>query len=93
MTPVTMLVTTGVTAFSFAVNYPLGHVRERHPRLSIPWLLWVHAGVPIVVAARMLTGQPRILIPMFIAFGVLGQQLGARRFRARRAVLEPADGG
>lgn len=92
MTAAALGTTAAVALFSFGVNYPLGLARERHRRLSVPWLLWVHAGVPAIVLVRTLTHQPRAWIPVFIAIGVLGQQLGARRFRARRAAPEPERG-
>ena len=68
---------------SLAVNVPLGYLRSRFRRLSLPWLVYVHLSVPIIAACRLLSGLRYTAIPVLLCAAVAGQFLGGY---ARRSV-------
>ena len=72
-------------AFAFAVNIPLGYLREGSPRLSVKWFVYIHLSIPFLIALRISYGLGWAVVPYSIACAVLGQILGGRvRRRAKR---------
>lgn len=67
---------------SLSMNVPLGYLRSRCRRLSLPWLVYVHLSVPVIAACRILSGLRYTAIPILLCAAVAGQFLGgyARRF-------------
>lgn len=77
-----------VSVVCLLVNIPLGMMRERSRKFSFPWILWVHASIPLIVFLRISLKLPLIAIPINIAAAVLGQLLGgAPEKKKRRASL------
>jgi len=77
-----------VSVVCLLVNIPLGMMRERSRKFSIPWILWVHASIPLIVFLRIWLKLPLIAIPINIAAAVLGQFIGgAPEKKKRRASL------
>jgi len=70
-----------VSAVCLLVNIPMGRMRERCRKFSIPWLLWIHGSIPLIILLRVWLQLPLIAIPINIASAVLGQFIGARRYR------------
>jgi hypothetical protein len=66
------------TLFCALINIPLGQWRRKYKKFSLPWILIVHASIPVVVAVRLWREYPDPFIPLFIAFAVLGQYVGGR---------------
>jgi hypothetical protein len=64
--------------FCALINIPLGLWRGNYKKFSLPWILIVHASIPVVIAIRLWLGTKNIFIPLFIAFAVLGQFLGGK---------------
>jgi CHASE2 domain-containing sensor protein len=64
----------------FLINLPFGYWRSQVRRFSLPWILAVHAPVPLVVACRFLLGLGWHLItfPVLIGAFFAGQLTGAR---------------
>lgn len=67
-----------------AVNLPFGFWRAGLRKRSLPWLVAIHAPVPLVWLIRGLLGLEWQLVklPLFIAAYFLGQWLGGRLRRA-----------
>jgi formate hydrogenlyase subunit 4 len=67
------------TLFCALINIPLGIWRRRHKKFSLPWILIVHASIPVVITIRILSSINNTFIPVFILFAVLGQYAGGKR--------------
>jgi hypothetical protein len=63
---------------AFLVNLPLGWWRNRQARFSALWFLAIHASIPVLVATRFALGLSVWMIPVEIAFAIVGQVTGAR---------------
>jgi hypothetical protein len=72
-----------------AVNLPFGYWRAGLVRRSLPWLVAIHAPIPLVWLIRDLLELEWQLgkLPLFLAAYFLGQWLGGRgrRWQSRRA--------
>ncbi|MCG8603609.1 hypothetical protein MJD09_01235 [bacterium] len=62
------------------INLPFGFWRAGLKKFTLPWIIAVHAPVPIVYALRLLTDVPLQLFTFVTLFGVYfaGQFLGAK---------------
>lgn len=74
-----------VSIIAFVINIPLGRVRTRYKKLSLPWWLLIHASIPVVVALRLFLSTPQLCIPLFIAIAVFGQFVGAKSVKRNSA--------
>ena len=77
-------------AVSLFTNLPLGWIREGYRRLSLPWLMTVHASIPLVVALRILLDVAWKWVPGIIGLAILGQLIGGR-LRRRKALSDSGD--
>ncbi len=73
-----------VSLVCLLVNIPMGRIRERYPKFSVPWLFWIHASIPLIIALRIWLALHPIAIPVNIAAAVLGQLLGSRSVKRPR---------
>jgi len=71
------------------VNLPCGFYRAGVRRFTLPWIVAVHAPVPVIIGLRYATGLGWRLytFPMMIGAYALGQFLGGRL----RRTLRPKD--
>eukprot|EP00850_Spirogloea_muscicola_P019040 SM000182S03930 [mRNA] locus=s182:153109:154713:+ [translate_table: standard] len=76
----------------FAINVPLGMIREHTTKFSPQWFLAVHAAVPLVVMLRKAVLLPKRAMAFTIASAILGQAIGARLERLRLHTSVEADG-
>ncbi len=67
-----------ISALAFLVNLPAGYLRNRSAKYSLQWFFYIHLPIPVVVAARILSGTEYIFIPVFIASSLAGQFIGGR---------------
>lgn len=69
------------------LNLPFGFWRAGARRFSRPWLLAVHAPVPLVIGLRLASGLgwKAVTFPVMIGAFFTGQFLGGRLRRLRRA--------
>lgn len=74
-----------VSAICLLVNIPLGMMRERSRKFSWQWICWIHASIPLIIAMRFWLHLSSIAIPINIAAAVLGQFIGGRPEKQRRA--------
>ena len=62
------------------INLPFGFWRAGERRFTWPWIVAVHAPVPLVVGVRVVSGlgwQPATF-PVFIAAFIIGQFVGGK---------------
>ena len=69
--------------FAFAVNLPLGYLRETSRKFSLRWFILIHLSIPFIIALRSMFGFGWPLIPVTLACAVGGQVLGGRLRRRR----------
>lgn len=69
-----------VAALVLAVNLPFGFWRAGVPKFTLPWILAVHAPVPIVVGLRMVSGLgwQFVTFPVLVSAFFTGQLVGGR---------------
>jgi hypothetical protein len=67
-----------IMIFAFTLNLPFGYLRSRARKYSLKWFLYIHIPVPIVIAARILSGAGYKFIPLIIIAAVAGQFCGGR---------------
>jgi hypothetical protein len=72
-----------VAMAAFAVNVPLGYLREGARKFSPAWFLYVHLSVPLIAALRIFNHLSNWLIPVFIGCAVAGQLAGGTLRRKR----------
>jgi hypothetical protein len=73
-----------VSLVCFAVNIPMGKMRERSKKFSLAWIFWIHASIPLIIALRIGLHLHPAAIPINIAAAVLGQMVGAAPEKKRR---------
>ncbi len=69
--------------FAFAVNLPLGYLRETSRKFSLRWFILIHLSIPFIIALRSMFGFGWPLIPVTLACAVGGQVVGGRLRRRR----------
>ena len=75
-----------VSAICLLINIPMGRRRERYPKFSWQWILWIHASIPLIIFLRIWLRLHPIAIPINIASAIAGQIIGAAPVkRAREA--------
>jgi len=73
-----------VSVICLLVNIPMGMMRERSRKFSLPWILWIHASIPLIILLRVWLSLHLVAIPINIAAAVLGQFLGGGPEKKRR---------
>ena len=73
-----MISIAALLALAFVINLPLGWWRSRQRRLSASWFLALHASIPFLIATRFALDITFWVIPIEIAFAIVGQLTGAR---------------
>ena len=75
------------------LNLPFGFWRAGTRKFTLPWLLAVHAPVPLVIGLRVLSGLGWKLstVPVLVSAFFIGQLLGGRlrRWWAGRVLAKP----
>ena len=79
-----------VSVICLLVNIPMGRMRERSRKFSIPWILWIHASIPLIIALRIGLQLHWVAIPINIAAAVLGQFIGGASEKRKRRMPSPA---
>ena len=78
-----------VSVLCLLVNIPMGVRRERCRKFSWPWIFWIHASIPLIIALRIALQLPLIAIPLNIATAVLGQFIGGASEKKKRQAVSP----
>ena len=63
---------------AFAMNLPLGWLRQGARRMSFKWLLYIHLSIPFIILLRLKMGISYWYIPLSLGSAVAGQVLGGR---------------
>lgn len=73
-----MLTLVGLLIFTVLLNLPFGYLRERSRKYSIPWFLYIHLPIPIIIFLRLTFGFSWKAIPLVVLAAVAGQLVGGR---------------
>ncbi|HEX9861349.1 MAG TPA: hypothetical protein VGB23_09095 [Nitrospirota bacterium] len=65
-------------AAAFAMNVPLGYLRQGVRRLSFMWFLYIHLSIPFIILLRVTMGVSYWYIPFSLGSAVAGQIAGGR---------------
>jgi len=82
--PHNILAATGLAAFSFLCNLPLGKWRVTLKRFSGLWFLAVHLSIPFVLFLRLEMGLSVWFIPLTLGTALAGQLVGGLPGRKRK---------
>lgn len=74
----------GLFLIAFAVNIPLGHLRQRHAKFSFAWYFYIHISIPLIIFLRVKAGFSWHIIPLTIGGAILGQLLGGRLYNRQK---------
>jgi len=71
---------------AFAVNLPLGYLRDAYDRYTFGWYFYVHISIPVIIYLRVKASFSWHVVPLTLGGAVAGQVLGGilRRKRGRR---------
>ena len=72
-----------LVASAFAMNLPLGYLREVCRKFSFKWFLYIHLSIPFIILIRIGMGISYWYIPFSIGSAVAGQIAGSRYRRAK----------
>lgn len=60
------------------INLPLGYIREGFPKMSLAWIFWIHASIPLLIFLRFELKTSPWFIPVTIFMAIVGQIIGSR---------------
>ncbi len=67
-----------IILFAFAINVPLGYLRQNYPKFTFGWYFYIHISIPLIIYLRIKAGFSWKFIPITLGAAVAGQMLGGR---------------
>lgn len=64
--------------FTLIINLPFGYLRARSKKYSIPWFLYIHLPIPVIIFLRLTFGFTWKAIPLVVLAAVTGQYAGGK---------------
>jgi hypothetical protein len=74
----TILILIGLIIVAFAINIPLGYLRQGTDKFSFAWYFYIHISIPLIIYLRIKAGFSWKFIPLTLAGAVAGQIIGGR---------------
>jgi hypothetical protein len=74
----TLLPLLGLILIAFAINMPLGYLRQNYRKFSFGWYFYVHISIPLIIYLRIKAGFSWMFIPLTLGAAVAGQLVGGR---------------
>ena len=74
----TLLPLLGLILVAFAINMPLGYLRQNYRKFSFGWYFYVHISIPLIIYLRIKAGFSWMFIPLTLGAAVAGQLVGGR---------------
>lgn len=68
---------------AFAINVPLGYLRQNYEKFTFPWYFYIHISIPAIIYLRIKFGFSWNVIPLTLAGAVVGQLVGGMIHRRR----------
>ena len=73
-----VLLLLGLILFAFAVNVPLGYLRQNYRKFTFGWYFYIHISIPLIIYLRIRAGFSWMFIPLTLGAAVAGQLTGGR---------------
>lgn len=73
-----------VIAIAFAVNIPLGYLRQNYEKFTFGWYFYIHLSIPLIVYLRIKAGFSWKFIPLTLGGALAGQMIGGALYRRRK---------
>jgi hypothetical protein len=64
--------------FTFLINLPFGYFRSKTIKYSLPWFLYIHIPIPLILVARTFSHIEFRYVPIFVLAALAGQILGGK---------------
>jgi hypothetical protein len=74
----TLLPLAGLILIAFAINMPLGYLRQNYRKFTFGWYFYVHISIPLIIYLRIKAGFSWMFIPLTLGAAVAGQLVGGR---------------
>jgi hypothetical protein len=74
----TLLPLAGLILIAFAINMPLGYLRQNYRKFTFGWYFYVHISIPLIIYLRIKSGFSWMFIPLTLGAAVAGQLVGGR---------------
>ncbi len=68
----------GLILLVFAINAPLGYLRQNYRKFTFGWYFYVHISIPLIIYLRIKAGFSWMFIPLTLGAAVAGQLIGGR---------------
>ena len=68
----------GLILFAFAINMPLGYLRQNYRKFTFGWYFYIHISIPLIIYLRIKAGFSWMFIPLTLGAAVAGQLAGGR---------------
>lgn len=72
-----------LVAAAFAMNVPLGYLRQGARKFSPMWFVYIHLSIPFIILLRTNMDVSYLYIPFSLGSAVAGQLAGGRMNRPR----------
>lgn len=69
---------------AFAINLPLGYMRQNYEKFTFGWYFYVHISIPIIIYLRIKSGYSWKFIPLTLGGAVVGQLVGGLIHKRRQ---------
>lgn len=69
---------TFLLVFTLLLNLPFGYLRAKSQKYSIPWFLYIHLPIPVIIFLRLTFGFNWKAIPFVVIAAVTGQYAGGK---------------
>jgi hypothetical protein len=69
---------------AFAINLPLGYMRQNYEKFTFGWYFYVHISIPIIIYLRIKSGYSWKFIPLTLGGAVVGQLVGGAIHKRRQ---------
>ncbi len=68
----------GLILIAFAINMPLGYLRQNYRKFTFGWYFYVHISIPLIIYLRIKAGFSWMFIPLTLGAAFAGQLIGGR---------------
>lgn len=79
-----LLTLLGLILFAFAINVPLGYLRQNCEKFSFGWYFYIHISIPLIIYLRIKAGFSWMYIPLTLGGAFAGQFIGGMLQKRRR---------
>ncbi|MCM2358645.1 MAG: hypothetical protein NDI77_10895 [Geobacteraceae bacterium] len=75
----------GLIIFAFAINVPLGYLRQNYEKFTFGWYFYIHISIPLIIYLRIKAGFSWMFIPLTLGGAIAGQMVGGMLRKRRQS--------